>query len=664
MVEGRGSHTGSGKPSPAFATAALGVMAAAVLAAHFAYTLEPALWWRALISPDPDDIRQMVFHHATMPRFAVALVAGAALAFSGAMFQHVLANPLAEPGTLGVSAGSHLALAIGLLAFPALGPAGKDALALAGAGLATVFVLGLAAKGTNSPLTLMLAGLVTGLACSAAVNVLLLFNHRYLIGLFIWSSGTLQQNGWSVAASLALKTALTMLPAILMVRPLTVLGLEVGRARNLGLSPVLVRFAAAILAAAMAAFVTSAVGVLAFVGMVAPSIARLSNARTLASQLVWSPLIGAALLVLADATVLALTPVAGEIPTGAATAFLGAPLLLAMMRRALQRRFPPPTEHAPLRRPVFRPFAVAAAAFVLALALALLLGRNGAGWNWGDGAALPWRAPRVLAAAGCGTLLAAAGAITQRLLANPMASPELTGVSAGAALGVIAVMLLVPDAGRFFQLIAGGSGALGVIVVMTGMGRRSAFAPERMILVGIALTTVLSAFVSVMLASGDPRLSGLLAWMAGSTYRVSAGDATFSLAAAVGLVAVLPMLARWLDIVPLGDEAAKALGVPLPLCRFVLMLAASIAAATATLIVGPLSFVGLLAPHLARLSGVQRALPQTLMAALVGAAIMILADWIGRQAAFPRQIPAGLMASAVGAPVLLWLLWRAVRRPV
>lgn len=661
MAEVRGVLPADASPTPALMAATLGLAAALVLAGVFARELEPALWWRALTAPDPEDMRQIVFLYATMPRLAVALLAGAALAFAGALLQHALANPLAEPGTLGVAAGSHLALAGAMLAMPALGPAGRDLAALAGAGCATLLVLGFAARAGSSPLTLILAGLVVGLACSVATNVLLLFNHRYLTSLFIWSSGSLSQNDWRVAGSLAVKAAVAALPAFLMLRPLTLLGLDAPSARGLGISPALVRGAAVAVAAALAAFVTAAVGVLAFVGLAAPALARLSGARTLRQRLLWSPVIGAALLVLADAIVMAAVPVAGEIPTGAATAFLGAPLLLLLMRRSLQRHLPavaPPTE---TRRKALWPFVLAAAALVLALVAALMLGQNGAGWSWGDPATFPWRTPRVLAAAGCGALLAIGGVIMQRLLANPMAAPELTGVSAGAACGVIAVMVLAPGAARLMQTAAGVAGAFAVLAVMAAIGRRAGFAPERMILAGVALTTALSALVSVLLAGGDPRLAGLMTWMAGSTYRVGMADAGFALAAAAVLMVALPLLTRWLDIVPLGEESARALGVNLPLCRLLLMLAGAAAAAVATLVIGPLTFVGLLAPHLARTAGVRRALPQALLAALAGAAIMVLADWLGRQAVFPRQIPAGLMATAVGGPVLLWLLWRGAR---
>jgi iron complex transport system permease protein len=127
------------------------------------------------------------------------------------------------------------------------------------------------------------------------------------------------------------------------------------------------------------------------------------------------------------------------------------------------------------------------------------------------------------------------------------------------------------------------------------------------------------------------------------------------LCAVLLLLAALPC-ARWLELLPLGDSSAKALGVHLGKSRVYLLLLAALLTAGATLIVGPLSFIGLLAPHLARLLGLTRALPQLLGAALLGASVMVLADWLGRNLLFPIQLPAGLLASLVGGAYFMLCL--------
>ncbi|KGM30929.1 iron chelate uptake ABC transporter family permease subunit, partial [Inquilinus limosus] len=118
---------------------------------------------------------------------------------------------------------------------------------------------------------------------------------------------------------------------------------------------------------------------------------------------------------------------------------------------------------------------------------------------------------------------------------------------------------------------------------------------------------------------------------------------------------------RWLTILPLGPATGRALGVSLARSRAALLLLAAILTAGATLTVGPLSFVGLMAPHIVRMLGLRRPTPQILAAGLLGAGLMVLADWLGRTIAFPWQVPAGLVATFVGGTYFIWLMQR--RRP-
>jgi ferric hydroxamate transport system permease protein len=284
------------------------------------------------------------------------------------------------------------------------------------------------------------------------------------------------------------------------------------------------------------------------------------------------------------------------------------------------------------------------------------------GWHWvptdGMDAMLHWRGPRVFAALAAGALLGGAGAIMQRVTGNSMASPEVLGISAGASLGMIALLFVVPEAGRLLQIGAAGAGAFVTLLAMLALGRRYGFAPERMLLVGVTLGTAFSALVTVLLAGDDPRMSGLLAWMAGSTYDVTSHDALAACVSLVGLGTVTAFFVRWLDILPLGETVAASLGVNLGASRLALLLLAALMTGVATIVVGPLSFIGLMGPHLARMLGFRRAVAQVTGAALLGAFIMVLADWIGRNVMFPFQIPVGLLATLLGGLYFMWLMLR------
>lgn len=648
---------------PATLVGGLALAALGMSVATLALRLPPALWIDALASPDPSDVQQMLVRYSFAPRLATSLLCGGALGLAGALLQLALRNPLASPTTLGVSAGANLALAMAMLWAPGLLAVGREWTAMAGGLVAALLVLGLSWRRRLSPLTVVLAGMVVSLYCGALAAMLALFNSHYLAGLFIWGGGSLSQQDWTIARFLAPRLALALLAAALLVRPLTLLTLEDDQAKGLGLSVPLIRLAALALAVALTGLVVGTVGVIGFIGLAAPALVTVAGARRIAARLVWSTLLGAVLLWLADQSVQRLAGDFGEmLPTGAITALIGSPILLWLIPRLRLTLQPPAGLGEAVRRPG-RPLLILAALALLLVALvglSLAVGYGLEGWSV-SGDLLEWRWPRALAALAAGILLACAGGTLQRMTGNPMASPEVLGVSAGAAFGLIIAMFTLNEIGRAAQLGAATLGALLALLAMLALARGSAAAPERVLLAGIALGAMFDALVTALMAGGDPRAVQLLNWMTGSTYAATATDAGVALVAALASLAALPLLARWLDIVPLGGAISAALGLPPRRSNRVLLVATAAMTAVATLVIGPLTFVGLMAPHLARFLGLQRALPQLVAAALIGGILMVAADWFGRTAAFPWQIPAGLTATFIGCPALMWLLARRQR---
>ncbi|NPE69167.1 iron chelate uptake ABC transporter family permease subunit, partial [Dickeya dadantii] len=159
----------------------------------------------------------------------------------------------------------------------------------------------------------------------------------------------------------------------------------------------------------------------------------------------------------------------------------------------------------------------------------------------------------------------------------------------------------------------------------------------------------------------DPRGGRLLTWLSGSTYQVTATQAFTSVAVALLALLVVPLCQRWLRMLPLGVTTTRSLGVPVTPVRLLILLLAAVLTAVATMTVGPMSFVGLMAPHMARMLGFNRVIPQLAYSALVGGGLIVLADWFGRMLLFPNQIPAGLLATFIGAPYFIWLLRRQAR---
>ncbi|OBY58399.1 MULTISPECIES: Fe(3+)-hydroxamate ABC transporter permease FhuB [Pseudomonas] len=650
---------------PALCTLLLALLAALLVFHGLQGALPRELWWQALWSPDLDDVRQVLLHFSFFPRLTVSLMAGAALALAGTLFQQILRNPLAEPVTLGVSAGANLALSAATIFAPTLLVHGLEAVTLTGAALATALLFTFAWGRTLSPLRFILAGMVISLYCVSLNALLVLFNHDYLIDLLLWQAGSLNQSGWDGVLYLAPRLAVAMVIALLMVRPLAALGLEDEGAAAVGVNLRRTRVLGLAVAVALSAFVTSAVGMLAFVGLAAPAIARLCGARTLKQRLIWAPLLGAALLCVVDQIARELSRFAGEIPAGILTGIFSVPLLLWLLSR--QRSggiIPRPAPARPQRERPWRLIIGMAILLALLTLPAIYFAVDANGWHWGDAglsdAIAQWRLPRVLGSLAAGAMLAVAGLLVQRLTGNPMASPEVLGATSGAAIAVLVLFLVMPQP-QAYMVPAASIGALLTLGLLLWFAWRETFNAERLLLTGVCLTTLLHSLSTLLLASGDPRMTAMMSWMTGSTYQVDVTSASTGLVVGALMIGISLLLARPLDLLTLGNGTATALGLRLRGSHLAILLTAAVLTATATIIVGPLSFVGLIGPHIARHLGVRRAAPQLLLSALAGAVIMVVADWLGRNIAYPWPVSAGLLAAFIGCPYFLWLMHRERR---
>jgi ferric hydroxamate transport system permease protein len=621
-------------------------------------------WSGALFPSREATLPQLIVHYSWLPRLAMSLAAGAALSLAGVVFQQVLRNPLAEPLTLGVSAGAYLAMTIAAIVAPTLVADQRFGVALAGAGVAMLVTLALTWRRGFAPVSVVLAGMLMNLYCGALVLVLTIAYERSLVAIFIWGGGSLSQNGWAAFAWFAPRALGCAAGIALLARPLTLFSLDDGSASQLGLSLRWMRPAALALAVVLSAFVVSTVGVIGFVGLAGPALARLAGARRLRDQLRWAPLVGAGLLTFADQAVQSLPGLFGELlPTGAALALCGGPLLLAMLRKLRTddpRLLADATE--PPRRPLRGTALLLGALLAVALIVSLCVTVSAHGWHWTSAAQWPalaiWRVPRTIASLGAGVMVALAGAMLQRMTGNPMASPELLGVSGGALLGMLGAVLAVSAPSAPLLLASACIGALICLAAIIAIGRRSGFAPQQVLLGGFAISAFAQSAVMLATSSGGAYGELLRPLIYGSTYIVMPGTAVVVALCACAGVLVAYLCTRWLDMLPLGAEVADALGVGSRRARLVLLVTAASMTAVGTVVIGPMSFVGLMAPHLARLLGFTRARSALLVTMLIGATLMVVADWLGRVVIFPQQMPAGVIAALIGAPWLMWLLRR------
>ncbi|OLU23234.1 Fe3+-hydroxamate ABC transporter permease FhuB [Pseudomonas sp. PA15(2017)] len=617
--------------------------------------------WAVISGAAHNDFDALQFNLSALPRLCMAILVGAALGLSGSVLQQLTQNRLVSPMTIGASSGAWLGLVCATLLVPTFAASHGHWAALCGALLAVGLVVLIAGRNGIAGLPVVLAGMALNLLLGALASGLVLLNNQYTSGLFVWGAGDLAQIDWHWVGWLWPKLLVGVLVIALAPRPLTLLqlGSEGAQARGLNLWPIMLGLF--VVSIWMTAVSITAVGLIGFIGLLTPNLARLFGARRARDELLYSVLLGAVLLLATDAlALLANRWTADLVPSGAAAALIGAPALLWLSRRKLSaedaRGLQLPEGPERLRRRYALLVVLLALGAVL---LSVCLGRTSTGWQLQWPSELIWalRWPRVLTAAAAGCGLAIAGVLLQRLLRNPLASPDILGLSAGATLAVmLALMVFGGSLLGFVAPIAAFVGSLAVLGILLLLGRRHQYSPALMALVGISLTALLNAALQFGLAKGTADSFALLGWLAGSTYRVSASQALW-LSCGVLLLGVLSILChRALTLISIGDGVALSRGLDVRKARLALLVLVSLLCALVTSLMGPVAFLGLLAPHMAAILGARRVLPQLLLAAALGGVLMLLADWFGRVLIFPLQLPVGIVASVVCGSYFVYLL--------
>ncbi|MFF5427954.1 MULTISPECIES: iron ABC transporter permease [unclassified Streptomyces] len=617
-----------------------------------------------------------------LPRTLTGLVVGIALGVSGALVQGATRNPLAAPDTLGVNAGAYFAVVLVAFTGVSLGPIPAGGAAFLGGLLAVGLVHLLTGGGVLTPGRVLLAGATVALAATSAAEFLQMLDVQATRGLFFWGNGTLLQSDLERPLVLGAVVLAGAVAAPFLARPLDLLALGDETAQAMGVRVERIRPAAFLLAVLLSAAAVSLAGPIGFVGLIGPVIVRQLGLRKHAALLPMAALLAATLVLGADAAAqIVVTPSAtqpAEIPVGVVTALIGGPVFMALARRVStgDADTGAAVVVSDRRRAPGYTVALGAGLLALAAAMALSLRVGDVPVSWGQlGAALTgsaeqiteavisFRLPRVLVAALAGACLAVAGVAVQAVVRNPLAEPGLVGVTGGASLGAITVILAVPAAPlAALPAAAAVGGVLMLILVVlvargTRSGGRGGIDPTRVVLVGIGAAATSMALVNILVVGAQMNLASALGWLAGSTY--GRDFTALGWLAVPAVVAVLLVAAaRPVNLLSLGDELPRALGLDLGRARLLVLGAGAVLAAGTAAAVGAVGFVGLVAPHLARRvvgNSTARVIP---MAAVLGAVLVVSADALGRWLLAPTEIPVGIVTALLGAPYLVWLLRR------
>ncbi|MFD1136404.1 FecCD family ABC transporter permease [Paenibacillus urinalis] len=283
-----------------------------------------------------------------------------------------------------------------------------------------------------------------------------------------------------------------------------------------------------------------------------------------------------------------------------------------------------------------------------------LIGSGTDQWN-----TIMWdiRIPRVLLALIIGANLAVSGALLQAVMRNPLADPGLTGVSSGAAVTVLFIMLVMPEYSSLIPIAAVvGGGIAAIMVYAWAWTREKGITPVRIILSGVAVNAVFGGVIGLLSILYSDKLPAALSWMNGSLSGKGMGDVLRILPYSIVGWGLAFLCIRQANILKLGEQVAHNLGQNLNRVRFTLSFVAVFLASISVSIAGLVGFVGLIVPHMARMmvgSDYKYSIPFSLA---LGAIILIVADTIGRSAFSPLEIPAGIVMAMVGGPYFLYLM--------
>lgn len=269
------------------------------------------------------------------------------------------------------------------------------------------------------------------------------------------------------------------------------------------------------------------------------------------------------------------------------------------------------------------------------------------------------RLPRVLLALLVGMALAISGLILQGLIRNPLAAPDIIGVTSGASVGAMIFLVYFGTVSIHYLPLAAiiGGGIVSSIIYL--LSWKKGVTPIRIVLIGIGISALMKGIVTMLIVTGEEiRTTRAYIWLTGSLYGANMQDVYLLLPWVVILILLTFVMARVINVKELGDDIALGVGVRVQVYRLLFLLISVMLAGSAVAFVGGIAFVGLVAPHISRMLVGRSFAALIPISAIVGSIIVIFADIIGRTAFLPKDLPAGVFTAAIGAPFFIYLLFR------
>lgn len=646
----------------------IGYLALILLLSIFSLQLDTSLslgaQWGLLIQADlASEFRDVFFLQSQLPRLCITLLVGAMLGLTGSLMQQLTQNHLTSPLTLGTSSGAWLALVVVNIWFVDWVADYSALAAMTGALIAFGLIISIAGIRNMTGLPLVVSGMVINILLGSVATAIIILNAQFAQNIFMWGAGDLSQYSWEWFEWLLPRSAIAFIIVLIAPRILTLLklGQEGAAARGLAVLPAF--GALMVMGIWLVSVSITAVGIISFIGLLTPNIARAMGARTPRDELISSLLLGATLLLVTDSLAISLSLWLEEtIPSGVAAAAIGAPALIWFTRKKLtatdQLNLSMSQGKAQLSKVTVASLIIMSFAGMLVYSL-ITHGANGiqvalpGEFQW----QLRW--PRMITALAVGIALSVAGIILQRIVYNPLASPDILGVSSGATFAIIITGVISGSLLASFNWGVAFLGSLTVLLLLLLIGKRSQFNPSNFVLSGIALSALLEALVQFALAQGSGESYKILLWLTGSIYRVTSQTAVMLTIAVMILFAGVFAISRWLTLISIGRAFSNARGLNPSVANTIMLIIVALLCAFSTATVGPVSFVGLVAPHMAMMLGARKVKEQLLVGSLIGATLMLWADWLGQIAIYPSQVAAGTLVAIIGSTYFLFLMLKS-----
>lgn len=267
-----------------------------------------------------------------------------------------------------------------------------------------------------------------------------------------------------------------------------------------------------------------------------------------------------------------------------------------------------------------------------------------------------YRIPRTLLGILIGSSLAISGSVIQGVIRNPLASPDVIGITKGASLAAVIIIMIFPSAPLFVLPLGSFIGAFTISIILSVLISKFDVKGSKLALIGLAIGAICTAIVQFLLIRNPLDANNALLWLTGSLYGHNIASFYSLLPWFIITVPIVLLLGYQLDILNLGDHVAIALGARVKILKMTLLVLAVMLAGASIAVVGGISFLGLIAPHIARQLVGHKNIHVIIMSGLVGAILLTFGDGLARGIQPPLDIPVGVVIAIIGAPYFLFLL--------